>query len=104
MAKDTTLAVLTHILGWLTGFIGPLIILLVTKDKDIKKHAKNALNWQFSLMIYFLISFLLMMIVIGFVTIIIFVVLDIVFCIKAAVKAGEDKVWKYPMSIKFFRV
>jgi hypothetical protein len=36
--QDTTLPVLTHILGLLTGFIGPLIILLAAQDKNSKNH------------------------------------------------------------------
>lgn len=53
MAKDNTLNIITHILGYFTNWIGPLIILLVTKEKDVKEHAKKALNWQISLIIYY---------------------------------------------------
>ena len=62
MAKksdDNTLPILVHVLALLTGFIGPLIILLATKDKNAKDHAKKALNWQITLCISLLISFIL---------------------------------------------
>jgi hypothetical protein len=104
MAKEKTLEILAHILGWLTGFIGPLIIFLTTKDAAVKKHAKNALNWQFSLLIYVLLSMLLTLLIVGFVLLIALSIMNIVFCIIAAVKAGEDELWEYPLSIKFFRV
>jgi len=116
--QDNTLPVLTHILGLLTSFIGPLIVLLATEDKNSKKHAKTALNWQFSIIIYFIalvvlsiISVILTVIYIGFFLIPLVVlafialyVLDFVFCILAAVKAGEGKLWKYPFSIPFFKI
>ena len=103
--KDSSnvLPVLTHILALFTYFIGPLIILLSSKDEDVKKHAKNALNWQFSMIIYAIISMILMIVLIGFVLIIAISIIDMVFCIIAAVKAGENQLWEYPLSIKFFK-
>ena len=56
--QDTTLAVLTHILGLITGFIGPLVLYLVAKDNYTKEHSKHALNWQISYAIYIIISML----------------------------------------------
>lgn len=105
MAKDdTTLGVLAHVLGILIGWLGPLIIYLVADNENVKNHARAALNWQLSLIIYLLISFVLMFVLIGFLTALIVLILDLVFSIMAAVKAGEGKVWKYPMAIPFFKV
>lgn len=102
--QDTTLPVLTHILGLLTGFLGPLIILLAVEDKNAKDHSKYALNWQFSLMIYMLASAILSLILIGFLFIFALIVLDIILPIMAAVKAGDNKLWQYPLAIRFFKV
>ncbi len=44
MAKDNTLAVITHLLGLISGFIGPLIVLFITADEQAKAHSKQALN------------------------------------------------------------
>ena len=101
--NDTTLPVLTHILGWLTGFLGPLIILVATEDNNAKNHARMALNWQFSYLIYVLISIPLMFVLIGFLSLFALIIMNIVFCIIAAVKAGDDVLYKYPVSIPFFR-
>jgi hypothetical protein len=102
--QDTTLPVLTHILGLFTGFLGPLIILLVTQDKNSKNHAKYALNWQFSLMIYFFVSIILAFVLIGFLFLFALFVLDLIFSIMAAVRAGDNKLWQYPLAIHFFKV
>ena len=105
MVKDDsrTLSILTHILGWLTGFLGPLVILLVSKDNYVKKHTKNALNWQISYAIYMIASLLLMIILIGFLTFFALILLNIIFSIIAAVKASQDKLWKYPLTISFLK-
>ena len=105
MANDTkTLAVLTHVLGIITGFIGPLVMLLACQDKEVKKHAKVTLNWQFSYLIYIIISIILVFVIIGIPLLILLGILNIIFGILAAVKASEDKIYKYPLSIKFFKI
>ena len=105
MAKknDTTMPVLTHILAWVTGFLGPLIILLATEDTNAKNHARMALNWQFSYLIFVLVSIPLMFVLIGFLTMFALIIMNTIFCIVAAVKAGDNVLWKYPVSIPFFK-
>ncbi len=101
---DNTLNILAHILGLFTGFLGPLIIFLASKDKVAKKHAKYALNWQFSLMIYVFVSIPLIFFLIGFILLPALIILNMVFCIIAIVKASENTFWKYPLTIPFFKV
>lgn len=104
MAKkeDRTLSILTHILGLITGFLGPLIIYLVAEDKSTKNHSRLALNWQISLVIYMTVSFILVFFVVGFVFIVAFGIMDLIFSIIAAVRASEGELYKYPLSIPFF--
>lgn len=101
---NNTLPILTHVLGLLTGWLGPLIILLATSEEAAKDHARMALNWQLSYLIYALVSALLALIFVGFVLLIAISVLDMVFCIMAAVKAERGELWKYPLTIRFLRV
>src|SRR3989344_553749 len=103
-SDDQTLEVLTHILGLFTGFIGALIILLVSESKGVKNHAKYALNWQISSLIYMVVSIPLMLVLIGFATLFATIILNLIFCIIAAVKASEGKLWKYPLSMPFFKI
>ena len=103
-AKKNDLLFLPHLLGIFTGFLGPLIVLLVTEDKSLKNHAKAALNWQFSSLIYYIVSGILMLILIGFVLALVISILNIIFCIIAAVKASDGELWNYTLSIPFFKL
>lgn len=103
--KDNVMAILAHILGLFIGFIGPLITFLVGKDDAYAlKHSKSALNWQLSLLIYMIVSGILAMVLIGFVLMAILGILNIVFSIKGAINAANNKQYVYPFSIKFFKV
>jgi uncharacterized protein len=103
MAKDNTLKILTHILGLITGFIGPLIILLASEDKHDKEHSKKSLNWQISVAIYSIVSVALMFILIGIPIFIALYILNLIFCIMATVKASNNELWDYPLAIKFLK-
>jgi len=117
-SEDKTLLIITHILGIFTYFIGALIIFLTTEDKKVKKHAQKALNWQLSLIVYFGCLFLfgvfisiLESLFSGFLFFIIPLpllvsalgILNIVFCILAAVKANEDKLYEYPITMNLVK-
>ncbi len=101
--NDKTMGVLSHVLGIFTGFIGPLVIYLVAKDEFNKSQAKEALNWQISLLIYMIISGILIIILVGILLIGILSLLNLVFCIIAAVRASNGTPWKYPMTIRFIK-
>jgi uncharacterized protein len=115
--KDYTLTIITHIIGIFSNFIGPLIIFILTNDKEIKKHARNALNWQISLGFYSFLIYILSVytsfiinlipqfkILFPFTLILsVLTLLNIIFCIVAAVKANENIIWKYPLSINFIK-
>lgn len=103
--NSNTLKILTHILGLFAYFLGPLIVLLSSEEKDEKNHAKYALNWQISFIIYLIISFVLVIfsLYLGIFLFFVFYILHITFCIIAAVKASKDKLWRYPLAIPFFR-
>ena len=86
------------------GVIIPIILWVVNKDDDelVDIHGRNILNFNISLLIYFVICSLLMFLFIGFALIFIPVILMIIFPAIGAVKASNEEVWKYPFSFKFF--
>lgn len=115
--KDNTLAIITHVIGIFSNFIGSLIIFILTQDKEIKKHARNALNWQISFGVYSVLLYI-SSIYISFIIklipelkilfpfsfkIALLTIINIIFCIYAALKANENIIWKYPLSINFLK-
>lgn len=121
--NNTPLFILVHLLGIFTGILGALIIYFVTNEQDIKEHAKNALNWQLSLIVYTIVMIPMIIIstllisseqsittIIGIILIslllilfVMLILLDFVFTIIATIKASENKLWKYPLSFKFLK-
>jgi uncharacterized Tic20 family protein len=100
------LAHLSTFAGYVIPFgniIGPLVILLTKKDQMpfVEDQAKEALNFQLSMLIYFIISFILVCLFVGVFLIIGLLVLDLVFTIIAAVKANEGVLYRYPFKIVF---
>lgn len=97
---DVTLSVLSHVLGLLTGFLGPLVIYLVATDPGAKTHARNALNWQISLMIYLLVCIPLAFVFIGILLMFALSIMNLVYCILAAIRAGNRSNYEYPMTLR----
>lgn len=101
-SDEKTWAWLSHGGFVVGGFIVPLVIML-TKGKEspfVRRHAVEALNWQISAMIYFVVSFVLMLLLIGFLLIVALIVCVYVFGIVAIVKASGGQDWRYPACIR----
>src|SRR6185312_13976060 len=73
------------------GIIGPLVIYLLKKDEMpfVRDQAREALNFQITMFIAFLISWVLVIVLIGFVLLFALGIIDLIFCIVAAIKASE---------------
>ena len=85
------------------GFIIPLIMWLVNKDKpEVNRHGKNIFNFIISMIIYIIIACILFIIVIGIPLLIALGIIEIVFIIIASIKASHGEYWRYPLSIPFF--
>jgi uncharacterized Tic20 family protein len=103
-SDEKTMAILSHILALLTGFIAPLIIYLVKKDSPyVLAHARESLNFQITMAIAYFVSWLLVFILIGFVLVPLLIIANLVFIIIATIKASENKLYKYPLSIRFVK-
>ena len=102
---DCNIALLAHLLGIFTGFVGPLIIWLLKKDSStfVAEESKEALNFQITMASAFIVSGLLFIIVIGIVLMPILVLLNIVFCIVGAMAASKGKHYKYPFAIRLIK-
>ncbi|MFW6321561.1 MAG: DUF4870 domain-containing protein [Halohasta sp.] len=99
--QDTGLAIVAHIAGFVTSILGPLLIYLLADDEFAKRNAANALNWQLMVVIYGIIAGVLSLIVIGFALIPLILLLNLVFCVVAAIKASKGEAWSYPITYDF---
>jgi uncharacterized protein len=87
------------------GFVGSLVIYLMYKDRGpfVRQHAANSLNVQVITGIILLISFPLMLVLIGFVTYPLALVFAFVLHVIGAVKANNGEWWDPPMTPHFVR-
>jgi uncharacterized Tic20 family protein len=104
-AEDRNLAMLTHLSGIILGFIVPLIVWLVNKDNAAKSYltteAKEALNFQLTILIAYVVGAILSLVLIGYLLIFAAWALTIIFGIMAAIAANSGQYYKYPLSITF---
>jgi len=102
--KDSiTMAMLCHLLGIFTGFLGPLIIWLIKKDSSpfVDDQGKEALNFQLTALIATvacMFGFCLMPFLLAAVHI-----TRLVFSIIATVKANQGIAYRYPVTIRLIR-
>jgi uncharacterized Tic20 family protein len=105
--EDKTLAMLTHLSGIILGFIVPLIIWLVNKDKADKgwlnDHAKEALNFQITLLIVYVVGIILSVILIGALINLIAWAVCVILSIMAALKANEGSAYRYPFALRLVK-
>ncbi|MDN5864355.1 MAG: DUF4870 domain-containing protein [Gammaproteobacteria bacterium] len=99
---DNGLALLTHLSGIVLAWIVPLVVWLVCKDDGNKAYltaeSKEALNFQITVFIGYLISWILMIVVIGFILWWIVWVLNLIFCIIAAIQVSQRGSYRYPLT------
>ncbi|WP_080508294.1 DUF4870 domain-containing protein [Haloparvum sedimenti] len=98
-ADDTSLAAITHILALFTWVIGPVIVLVVSEDEFVRENARNAINWQIFMTIYSIIGLVLTLLVVGVFVMLLVGLLDLIFCVVAAVKANDGEAWSYPLTL-----
>ncbi len=94
---------LTHIGALFFGWIVPLITYLMMKDRGpfVREHTAAALNFQLTMVIGYIVGALLIIALVGFVILIALPILNLVFCIIAAVKANKGEWYTYPLTIRF---
>ncbi|WP_404382019.1 DUF4870 domain-containing protein [Knoellia locipacati] len=89
----------------LLGFVGSLIIYVMYKDRGafVRQHAANSLNIQIMTGIVLLISFPLMLVLVGFVTYFIALAIAFVLHIIGALRANEGQQWNPPLTPSFVK-
>lgn len=104
-----TLALIAHLLGIITWFVGPLVIWLISKDDSNKgfvtDQAKEALNFQITLTLAYIVAFILTIISLGllfFVPTLVWIA-NLVFCILGGLKANNGEAYRYPFALRLIK-
>lgn len=103
-SDDRNLAMLTHLSGFLLNFIVPLVVWLMHKDRPEKAYlvgeAKEALNFQVTVLIGFVICGILTAILIGALLGWLLWIANLVLCIIAAVRVSSTGTYRYPFALR----
>ncbi|HET7301425.1 MAG TPA: DUF4870 domain-containing protein [Oleiagrimonas sp.] len=101
---DRNIAMLTHLSGLLLSIVVPLIVWLVYKDRTDKTYlvaeAKEALNFQVTVLIGYVICTILTIIVIGAFLAWLLWLVNLCFCIWAAFRVSNTGTVRYPYSLR----
>lgn len=109
---DRTWALVCHLAGLavFTGIpfaniIGPLVVWLIKKDQSwfVNDQGKEAINFQISLTIYFIVAVILVFLLVGIPLLFVLGIGGLILVIIAAVKANEGVVYRYPLTIRFIK-
>jgi len=114
-SDDKTMGILAHILGIFVGILGALIIWIIKKDESpyVKEEATEALNFQISLILYY-VAFGFITVILTFITAGLFgivspliygaiYIFSLVVMIMASIEANKSGGYKYPLCIRFIK-
>lgn len=103
--EDCNIAMLAHLLGIFTGFIGALVIWLIKKESSayVAQESVEALNFQLTVMIGYLVCGILTVILIGAIAFPLLYVLNIVFCVLGAMAASKGIGYRYPFALRLIK-
>ena len=105
----TTLCHASALLGVFLHFPGhllaPLIVWLIKREEspEIDAHGKEAVNFQISMLIYNAVAAVFCIVLVGFLLLPALWILNAIFVIIAAVKAGDGELYRYPITIRFIQ-
>lgn len=99
---DRNMAMLSHLFGIFTGFVGALVLWLVKRDENgfVADQAREALNFQITMAIALVASILLKVLLIGILLVPILFIVNFIFCIIAAISASKGNTYRYPFALR----
>jgi uncharacterized Tic20 family protein len=95
-------ATLGHLGALLLGFLAPLVVYLVLKDRSrwVADTSREALNFNLSYLLYLLVSAALMVVLVGFVVFPVVLVAYYVFVIVGGVKTANGELYRFPLILR----
>jgi len=99
---DKNIATITHLAGTIFSFVPSLIVWLLKKNDSeyIASQAKEALNFQITVLLALFIAQILMVVLIGFAFFAIIWLANIVLCIIAAIATSKGETYRYPFTLR----
>ena len=107
--EDRTIALITHLSGIVAGFVVPLIMWLINKDKPEKSwltdQSKESLNFQITIVIAIVIAIILMTVTLGLLFFLpaLVGIVNIVFCILGGVASNKGESYRYPFALRLIK-
>ena len=101
-SDEKTLALISHVITFVSSFIAPLIIYLIKKDESpfVAEHAKESLNFQITVFIAVIACIIS---VVGLLLLWAVGLFAFILVIVATIRASEGKLYRYPFSIRFIK-
>ena len=99
---DKNIATISHLGGTVFSFIPALIVWILKKDDSeyIAEQAKEALNFQITVLLAQFIAGILALILIGFLFMFIIWIFNIVLCVIAAISTSKGESYRYPFALR----
>lgn len=99
---NKNIATITHLGGTIFSFIPGLLVWVLKKDENayIAEQAKEALNFQITMLLAQFVAGFLVIILVGFLLMGIIWLVNIVFCIVAAISTSRGETYRYPFSLR----
>jgi uncharacterized Tic20 family protein len=84
------------------AFLGPLLVLLVKGNQSsfVRRQAVESLNFQLSVLIYGLVSFVLVLVLVGILLLVALGLAWLVLTIIGAVRASSGVDYRYPLTLR----
>lgn len=92
--------------AWMAlAFLGPLVVWLMKRHDHpfVATHAREALNFNLSVLLYAIVGFVLIFMLVGFLLLPLIGLMWLVFTVVAAIRASNGEPYRYPFTIRFVR-
>ena len=104
-SDEKTMSMLAHAGGIFFGFL-PALVIYLTKGNEsayIKEEAKEALNFQITLAIAYVVSTVLIIVLIGLLMMLVVWVASVALMIMAAIAVNNGNAYRYPINIRLIK-
>jgi uncharacterized protein len=101
-SDDKNIATVTHLGGTVFSFIPGLLVWILKKDDSayVADQAKEALNFQITVLIASFIASILIWLIIGLALLPLIWLVNVVFCIIAAISSSKGETYRYPICLR----